>query len=196
MAALSDRDHSPSTLSHLRTNPSDHEAWRAFVSVYGRVIRQWCRRWGLQPADAEDVTQEVLIAVARQLPQLSDEPTRSFAAFLRLITYRSRCRLLSRRRRSDAHVAHDDQTADAHGLDFLEHLARDAERELLGRAIDRVRRRVSPRTWEAFRQTAFEDRSGIEVAERLRINVATVFVGVSRVRKLLREEIRRLDPPG
>lgn len=194
MAALRDPDRSPSTLLQLRSNPSDHEAWRAFVGTYGRVIRQWCRRWGLQPADAEDVSQEVLIAVARQLPTLSDDPTRNFAGFLRLITYRSRCRFLSRRR-VEPGLLRGEEAADRSSLDFLERLALDAEREILGRAIDRVRRRVSPRTWEAFRQTAFEDRAGIEVAERLQVRVATVFVGVSRVRKLLREEIRRIDPP-
>src|SRR5947209_2478785 len=48
-----------SLLSRLRKDPGDSSAWDEFVDRYGPRIRSWCRRWGLQEADAEDVTQIV-----------------------------------------------------------------------------------------------------------------------------------------
>ena len=49
-----------STLLLLLRNPKDQLAWTNFVLRYGPKIHTWCRRWGLQEPDAQDVTQEVL----------------------------------------------------------------------------------------------------------------------------------------
>jgi RNA polymerase sigma-70 factor (ECF subfamily) len=64
------------TRSRLHTRPSlllrirdsaDTEAWRQFADLYARVVYGYCRRRGLQDADAADVTQEVLAQVARSI---------------------------------------------------------------------------------------------------------------------------------
>ena len=55
--------------------------------------------------------------------------------------------------------------------------------------------RVEPHTWEAFRLTAQEGLSGAEVAARLGMQVATVFVARSTVQKMLQEEARKLEEP-
>jgi hypothetical protein len=55
------------------------------------------------------------------------------------------------------------------------------------------RLRVQPKTWEAFRLLALEDHSGNEVAERLGMKVSAVFVAKRNVRKMIEEEIARLD---
>jgi DNA-directed RNA polymerase specialized sigma24 family protein len=48
-------------------SPLDQAAWNEFVERYGRRIYGWCRQWGLQEADAEDVTQDVLLRLARKM---------------------------------------------------------------------------------------------------------------------------------
>ncbi|NOX54887.1 MAG: sigma-70 family RNA polymerase sigma factor [Planctomycetes bacterium] len=48
--------------------PDDAEAWREFVSRYAPLVYRYARRHGLQDADAADLTQEVLQAVALALP--------------------------------------------------------------------------------------------------------------------------------
>ncbi len=53
-----------SLLLRLR-DPRDVEAWGDFVEVYGPLVFDYGRRHGLQEADAADLTQEVLRAVAR-----------------------------------------------------------------------------------------------------------------------------------
>jgi hypothetical protein len=49
----------------LRVRDSaDREAWEEFVEIYGPVVHRLARNKGMQPADADDVTQQVLLAVA------------------------------------------------------------------------------------------------------------------------------------
>jgi RNA polymerase sigma-70 factor (ECF subfamily) len=44
-----------------RSGGVDEGAWREFINRYGRLIYKWCRYWQLQDADAEEVTQQVLM---------------------------------------------------------------------------------------------------------------------------------------
>ena len=56
------------TLLHrLRQEPEDPSAWAEFVGRYGEKILDWCRRWRLQEADAQDVSQTVLLRLAVKL---------------------------------------------------------------------------------------------------------------------------------
>ena len=72
-------------------------------------------------------------------------------------------------------------------------LAEAFDQEVLKEAAARVRLRVEPRTWDAFHLLAVEGRSGAEAAQQLRMKVATVFVARSKVQRMLREEVSRLD---
>ncbi len=47
--------------------PTDVQAWQEFSDVYGPALYSMAKRRGLQPADAEDVAQETLFAVARAI---------------------------------------------------------------------------------------------------------------------------------
>ena len=48
-----------------RSGSPDQAAWAQFVDRYGRKVYQWCLRWHLQEADAQDVTQVVLLKALR-----------------------------------------------------------------------------------------------------------------------------------
>jgi RNA polymerase sigma-70 factor (ECF subfamily) len=63
----------------------------------------------------------------------------------------------------------------------------------MDRAMERVRRRVSARTWDAFRLTALEGWSGAEAAGRLEMKVARVYGARSEVKEMIREEVRMLE---
>jgi DNA-directed RNA polymerase specialized sigma24 family protein len=52
---------------------------------------------------------------------------------------------------------------------------------------------VEPHTWEAFRLTAIDGLSGAEVAARLGMQVGTLFKAKSKVQKMLRDEVDRLN---
>jgi RNA polymerase sigma-70 factor (ECF subfamily) len=54
-------------LGRLQRAPSDQAAWQQFVDRYGRQVYRWCRHWKLTEADAEDVTQMVLLKLAQKM---------------------------------------------------------------------------------------------------------------------------------
>ncbi|MCC6357568.1 MAG: sigma-70 family RNA polymerase sigma factor [Phycisphaerales bacterium] len=72
------RDASPSThvslLKRIRAG-GDQDAWAEFRRRYHEFLVRFCRRRGLQPADAEDVVQGVFLALARALPAFTYDPT-------------------------------------------------------------------------------------------------------------------------
>ena len=49
-----------------------------FMARYGPKIHAWCRRWGLQEADAQDVTQMVLLRLSVKVREFVYDPSRSF----------------------------------------------------------------------------------------------------------------------
>src|SRR5262249_117642 len=76
-----------SLLLRLRRAPPDQEAWAEFVDRYGRQIHAWCQRWGLQEADAQDVTQTVLLRLASRLQTFTYDPTQRFRGWLKTLTH-------------------------------------------------------------------------------------------------------------
>jgi len=157
---------------------------------------QWCLRWGLQHADAQDVTQQVLVKLALTLRGFAYDPARSFRAWLRTLTHHAWQDFLTAQHRAvpgsgDSAILERLATEPARD-DFRRCLKEAFDHELLEQAIDAVCRQVQPATWEAFRLTAFDEVPPVEAARRLNKKVATVYVLRSKVQKLLRAELQRL----
>jgi RNA polymerase sigma-70 factor (ECF subfamily) len=190
---------SATLLERVGRNPNDEAAWARFVELYGSKIRGWCRRWGLQEADTEDVTQEVLLRLAQKLGTFQYDQSRSFRGWLRTVTHNALASYLADRKRQcsgsgDDAVLEQLQTVQARD-DLVEHLKEQFDAEIVAMACARARARVETLTWEAFRLTAYEGISGDEVAARLGMTRANVFKAKSRVMRFLREEIKQLDEP-
>ena len=47
-----------------RVRDRDEEAWRRLLFLYGPLIARWCSHWGVRDQDADDIQQEVFLAVA------------------------------------------------------------------------------------------------------------------------------------
>ncbi len=185
-----------SLLAQLRQNPSDQAGWDEFVERYGRHIYQWCRRWKLQDADAEDVTQNVLMKLSQKLQGFAYDPSRSFRGWLRTVAYRTWRDFEDSRHARPA--GGDSQARELMPtLEAREDLAQKLEGafdlELLEAAKMRVRLRVAPHTWEAFRLATLEGLPVAEVAARVGLQVAMVYVAKSKVQKMLQEEIGKLE---
>jgi RNA polymerase sigma-70 factor (ECF subfamily) len=183
-----------------RLQAADQAAWAEFVRHYGRLVYGWCQKWNLQPADAEDVTQTVLVRLAEKMRTFQYDPTRSFRAYLKTLAHYAWCDMLASRSKSgagsgDSAVAELLQSIEARD-DLVLRLLEDHDREMLAEIMPRVQQRVEPHTWEAFRLTALEGLSGAQAAERLGIKVATVFKARSKVQQMLREEAQHACPPG
>ena len=79
------------------------------------------------------------------------------------------------------------------GDDLVEQLNAEFRREVMDRVMEQVRRRVSARTWDAFRLTALEGLSGAAAAGRLEMQIARVYGARSEVKEMIREEVRKLE---
>jgi RNA polymerase sigma-70 factor (ECF subfamily) len=187
---------SATLLGRLRDQPEDAAAWLEFVSRYHPRIVSYCLSCSLQPADAEDVAQAVLLKLVVKMRAFRYDPAQSFRAWLKTVTRHALSDFLAERGRErgsgDSAVVLLLQNVEAR-----EGLARQVEaefdRELLDEALRRVRGRVPAGQWEAFRLTALEGLSGAEAAARLQMPVATVYSGKGKVLKLVRAELRRLE---
>ena len=188
-------------LSRLRCSPPDQAAWEAFVERYGPKIHAWCRAWRLQEADTQDVTQAVLTKLVLQLRRFAYDPSQSFRGWLRTSVQHVCSDSLASRGSSLGRTAQVERD----GLDLIQSVAAhddlgrrleaEFDLELLEEAERRVRCRVAPHTWEAYRLTAHEGLSGAQAAAQLGMKVAAVFVSRSHVTKQLQREVKALENP-
>src|SRR5262245_28580285 len=149
-----------SLLGRLRRDPADQAAWAELVEHYGVKIHAWSLRWGIQEADAQDVTQDVLLKLARAMQNFTYDPNRSFRAWLKTLTNHALSDFAESRQKPGAGSGDSSVGKMLHSLearaDLLGRLEEEFDRELLEVATTRVRLRVEPQTWEAFRLTAVE----------------------------------------
>jgi RNA polymerase sigma-70 factor (ECF subfamily) len=184
---------SATLLGRLRTEPQDAAAWATFVRSYAPLIAGWCRHWGLKEADSDDVSQEVLLRLLRRLRTFEYDPARSFRGWLRTLTHHAWSDFLDAERHhkaiADSELLRSLEARD----DLLARLEGQFDRELLEEAMSRVRPRVKPHTWEAFRLTELEGLTAEAAAQQLGIRVTAAFKAKSRVKDLIRKEVRRLN---
>ena len=193
---------SPATLSSLLVrlrDPRDSQAWGEFVDLYAPLVYRFGRTQGLQDADAADLAQDTLRAVAGAIGKFEYDPQRgSFGGWLFTIV-RNRLRdFLEKRGR------HARGTGDTAMLDWLEQQPerheelskewdREHERQLLLTAAQRIRGQFEEKTWQAFWRTTVDGASGKDVAAALDMTVAAVYLAKSRVMARLKEAIRQLQ---
>ena len=75
------------TLLQRLNDRSDSVAWRRLVDLYTPLINAWLRRQGVSAEDAEDLTQEVLGIVVREVSRFRHNGrVGAFRTWLRTIT--------------------------------------------------------------------------------------------------------------
>lgn len=186
-----------SLLGRLRKSPEDRASWAEFVNRYGEMIRRWCFNWGLQESDANDVTQNVLLALAKQMRSFEYRASGRFRSWLKTIAHRAWCDFLTQRGRPGLGTG-DDAVFDLLNSiearnDLLRHLEEECDRNMLEDAMKLVQLRVQDKTWQAFSLTALQGRAGADVARQLNLTIASVYKARSNVQKLIKEEVDRLD---
>lgn len=191
----------PSLIARLH-DAEDAEAWTAFVEIYQPLLERIVRRWGLQPADAAEITQEVLAAV---LTRVGDFEMRKQCG-----AFRGWLATIARNKLVDFVRSRDRDLAGRGGTDFRRWLEEQpascderasgqsrwdlhARRAVFAWAAAKVRQQVHERTWAAFQQTAIEGRSAAEVARELDADVGWVYVARSRVLARLRRTVATWD---
>jgi RNA polymerase sigma-70 factor (ECF subfamily) len=186
------QDH-PTSLTLLeRVRAREEEAWTRLVNLYGPLVMRWCEHWDVRGQDADDVRQDVFLAVAAALDGFHrDRAGDTFRGWLRVIT-RNKLHDHFRRRQ---HQPEAQGGTEAH-LQFQQvadrELPDDTEEDLGGlyyRALELVRGEFEERTWESFWRVAVEGQAPATVAADLGVTPAAVRKAKSRVLHRLRQEV-------
>jgi RNA polymerase sigma-70 factor (ECF subfamily) len=183
-----------SLLERLRQAGSGHPDWQRLDTLYRPLIHSWLTRVPGLGAEADDLTQEVLLVLVGELPRFERRRDGSFRAWLRQITVnRIRGWLHGRRRRPQpAAAAGETDTFLARLADPNSDLSRqwdeDHDRHVFGKLLAVVRPDFQPLTWEAFTRFALDGRPAAEVAAELGTTEEMVFQAKFRVLKRLRLE--------
>jgi RNA polymerase sigma factor (sigma-70 family) len=177
-------------------SPRDEEAWREFAAIYRPVVYRLARKRGLQDADAEDLSQRVVIAVQRAIGNWQFDPAKGrFRSWLAKIARNAIINALTRRRPDAAAGGNSVQ-------DFLqeqpepdpgieENLQRECRRSLFRWAAERIRPEFRDGTWEAFWLTTGEGMSVEDAGQRLGKGIGAIYAARSRVMRRLKEEVQR-----
>lgn len=174
----------------------DEAAWNEFVRHYGVRIIRWCERWGLQAADVEDVSQQVLLKLSRRMRTFEYDSSQSFRAWLKTVTRNALLDFEADRASSPATDAAGTLLTIEARTDLESQLEQEFDRELLEEALRRVKARVAPHTWDAFRLTALDQLDAVDVARQLNMSVGAVYQARSSVVKRLQETRLALEGGG
>jgi RNA polymerase sigma factor (sigma-70 family) len=171
----------------------DVEAWQEFVEIYLPLLYRLARQKGLQHADAEELGQEVLIAVSRAIHRWEPDPARGrFRNWLFRVARNLILNFLTQPKRlrtsignSQVHLFFDKQAGvdeEASSLVEIEY-----RREVFSWAVEKVRPTVAESTWNAFWQSSVEAQPIAEVAKNMGISIGKVYIARSRVMTKLRK---------
>jgi RNA polymerase sigma-70 factor (ECF subfamily) len=184
---------SKSLLDLLRHARPDAAEWRRLQDIYQPLIRHWLLRLPGLHGEIDDLTQEVLVVLFRELPAFERRRHGSFRAWLRQITV-NRTRAFCKRRRQQPLAG--GQVEVEHLLTQLEdprsELARQWDHDHDGHVFQKLLALVEPdfepKTWQAFLRFALDGQAAARVAEELGMTEGAVVKAKSRILKRLREE--------
>ncbi|HLH53009.1 MAG TPA: sigma-70 family RNA polymerase sigma factor [Verrucomicrobiae bacterium] len=195
-----------SLLERLR-DLDDHNSWQEFFDTYWKLIYCAAIKAGLSDADAEDVVQETIIGISRNMENFRYEPEIcSFKGWLMRVT-RNRIIDHLRKARSPKHafvpLASDTSTGDvaeiaaaADGKDFENLWDEEWRKNLLDAAMERVKRKIAPEHYQIFYLQTVKGMSARDVGELLCASIAKVYVVRHRVSRLIKREVKTLERKG
>lgn len=175
------------TLLARLADSRDRAAWDEFCARYGDLIRGFCRRYGLQPADVEDVQQDVLLSLSRTLPNFTYDPARGkFRSYLKTVVIHACQRKLLQK--SHGNTLEDvESTTRAHAADQNVDQKWEAEwrQYHLRLAMRVIRSEFNEGDLEAFDRYAVGGEDARRIAEDLRMSVDQIYQAKSRITRRL-----------
>jgi RNA polymerase sigma factor (sigma-70 family) len=176
----------------------DSLAWGLFVGRFRDPVVAFAQRMGLSAQEAEDASQETLVAFSRALREGRFDPARGRLSHW---LFGFALRQAQRARMRAAQRGHVELGAEPEFWEGLgEYVSRtgwdeDWERAMTEQCIARARRELSPRTYEAFELSVKSGLPADEVALQLGIPVKAVYNAKHRALRRLREIRAELEDP-
>jgi RNA polymerase sigma-70 factor (ECF subfamily) len=182
----------------------DKDSWQDFFNTYWKLIYSVAIKAGLSDAEARDVVQETVVAVAKRLRASGyDRAKGSFKNWLCLITRR---RIYDRfRSRTDPKLRYTPAPPGTNRTDTIARLPDPASvdqdevwneewrKNLMDVAIERVKQQVSPRQFQIFDLSVLRGLGVAEVTQLVKANPAQVYLARHRVGALVKKEVKRLE---
>lgn len=194
--------HNDSSISSsllYRAQQSDDMAWTKLNQLYFPLIHQWIRTAGVAAADADDIAQQVLFQVHRNIQNFSrDGESGSFTGWVWTTT----------KFKIRDHFNEQNQEPKATGGSMaaeLIHQMGQNEKEIFDEAsatvrltrqlLEMIKAEFQSNTWDAFWRTAVEGERAADVAGDMGLTIQAVYKAKSRVLRRVREELDGiLDP--
>jgi DNA-directed RNA polymerase specialized sigma24 family protein len=199
MSSFAPVDFRTTMLVPLLSSAGAEDAWRVFLARFWPRMVEWAKRSGAGSDDAEQIASEVLfkLSCGRAL-SLFDRGKGSFRPWLHKVVQRVAVNFLDKSRKTPGSVGRGgedpfDALLDPASLEALADeidscFSRDLRKAEI--AVERVRARIRPETWEAYHRTAILGNSAVETAEVLGLSVPAVYMAKQRVAAMLIEEGR------
>lgn len=184
-----------SLLERLRKAGPQTRDWQRLQELYLPLIRSWLGCFPDLRHETDDLAQEVMVVVVRELPGFERRRNGAFRAWLREVAvHRIRACWKKRARQPQPSPEADRllaQLEDPHS-DRAQEWEREHDQHVLRKLLDVVRADFEPATWEAFTRFALEGRPAAAVAQELGMSANAVVLARFRVLKRLRQEARGL----
>jgi RNA polymerase sigma-70 factor (ECF subfamily) len=176
----------------------DEAAWDEFAAIYEPLVYRLARQRGWQDADARELSQEVLLAVAKSIERWDLDASRgSFRGWLFRIARNLMINYWKRRRRQPVAAGGSERLEffasqpapdglDAHSQWFDQ----EYRRELFRWAAEKIRGEFRAPTWDAFWLTCVEGRPIANIAAQLNMSLGAAYVARSRVMARLRTVVQ------
>ncbi len=177
-------------LKHARPDASE---WRRLRDIYLPMIRHWLSRLPDLHHEVEDLAQEVLVVLFRELPSFERRRDGSFRAWLRQITVNRMFAFCKARRKQPLAMGGPEtdqllaQLADPTS-DLARQWDQDHDKHVFQKLLAIVEGDFEPRTWQAFTRFALEGRPAAQVAGELGLTESAVVQAKFRILKRLRAE--------
>jgi RNA polymerase sigma-70 factor (ECF subfamily) len=184
---------SASLLDRLRKARANSPDWSKLNDIYLPLIKCWLARISGTREESDDLAQEVLVVLVRELRTFEPRGKGSFRAWLRQITVnKARAFFKSRRNRPLAGLGRDEDDflskLEDPNSDLVREWDREHDRHVSQKLLELVKNDFEPTTWDAFRRFALDAMPASQVAAELGISENAVLLSKSRVLKRLRRE--------
>ena len=187
----------------------DQESWREFFDTYWRLIYNTATRAGLREVEAQEVVQETVITVAREMKRFQADPARgSFKGWLLHTTRWKIADQFAKRQpqpsdrlspsatsigNGERRTATVDRIPDPAGLELEKVWDKEWEQHVGAAALRRVKSQVDPLQYQIFDLCVLRGAAPKTVAEKLGVKPWKVYLARKRVARLAARELKRVE---
>jgi RNA polymerase sigma-70 factor (ECF subfamily) len=192
---------------------ADRDSWQEFFDTYWQLIYNVAREAGLSDAQAQEVVQETVLAVAKNIGGFKADPRHgSFKAWL---LQRSRWQIARHFRKMGrdsaspmpsaatpgTSVLSDDTSRtdtlhripDPQGVELERVWDEEWSKHRMAVALERVKQQVSVQQYQIFDLNVLQGVSASDTARVMGVSAASVYMAKYRVGALVKKELKKLD---